>query len=110
MLDELDAKVTAYRELAEKIEELEALKKEISQEILRLMPENEHTVHLSRFQVRRIVRLSIKTSVEIAKTFGATKMKEIIDSDKIKKLLASGCHIPDVSEIRFIQVSKKANE
>lgn len=107
MFDEIEAKVVVYKKLAEKIEELEAQKKEISQEILRLMPENGNTVHLPQFCVRRIVRLSIKTSVEIAKTFGATKMKEVVDGDKIKKLLTSGCYIPDVSEIQFIQVSKK---
>jgi hypothetical protein len=32
-----------------------------------------------------------------------------IAGDKIKKLLASGCTIPNVSEIEFIQVSRIKN-
>lgn len=101
----IENKVQAYRELAKKIEALEEQKRQLSQEILQLMPQEVQVMRVLEFQVKRMSKLSIKTSLEVAKAFGAAKIQEVVDKEKIKQLVQQGLSIPDVSEIQFIQVS-----
>jgi len=101
----LEEKIKAYKELRRKIEELEEKKKVLVAEILDLIPKESKILHVAEYLVKRITRLSIRISLENAKLFGAVKMEEIIDKEKIKKLFALGHSLPDVSEIEFIQVS-----
>jgi hypothetical protein len=97
-------KIKTYRELRRKIDELDEHRRQLGAEILELMPaENDHLC-IADYQVKRIVRLSIKTSLETAKSFGAVKMQEVVDKEKIKTLYESGQTIPDVSKIQFVQI------
>ncbi len=105
-MGQLEDKVNAYKELGSRIEELTAQKKKLTQEILELIPKEEDIIDISQYRVKRMVLFSIKTSLETARTFGAVKMEEIVDKKEIKKLLAQGVFIPDVTETHFIQVSK----
>ena len=106
----LEEKVISYRELALKIAELESEKKLLSQEILMLMPRNAETLRIQNLQVKRFTRLTIKTSLEDAKIFGAIKIEEVVDKDALKKLLSQGIFIPDITESTFIIVSKVVTE
>lgn len=105
----LEEKVKAYKELGGQIEALEEQKKALAREILQLMPADAKTVRIADYQVRRISRLSIKTSMETATLLGAVKTEEVIDREKIKELYAKGHQVPDVFEIQFIQVSQRAS-
>ena len=105
-MDEIENKVAAYKELGQKIEELEEQKKKLVEEILTLMPQEAQSLRVAHFQVKRIVRLSIKTTLEEAKVWDAIKLEQVLDKQKIKKLFASGQPIPNVSEYQYIQVSK----
>jgi hypothetical protein len=100
----LETKIAKYAELRQQIEELENQKKALTCEILELFPQEKSTVSIPGYRVKRASLLSIKTSLESAKQFGAVKMKEVIDKEKIKKLYIEGHNPPDVSEIHFIQV------
>jgi hypothetical protein len=100
----LEEKVRAYKELGKKIEELEAQKKAIVDQILHILPKETKNVQIAEYQVKRISRLSIKTSLENAKLLGAVKTQEVIDRAKIKDLYEQGLSVPDVTEIQFIQV------
>jgi hypothetical protein len=101
----LEDKVNVYKELSRTIEELENQKKGLVQEILQLIPKETKTVCVLDYQVKRMSRFSIKTSLESARAFGAVKVEEVVDKKKIKQLIEQGQFIPDVSEIHYIQVS-----
>jgi len=102
----IEEKVKIYKELARQIEELETYKKAIVAEILQLLPKDRKNVRIAEYNVRRMTRLSIRTSLEEAKRFEAVKLEEVIDKEKIKSLFALGHSVPGVSEFQFIQVSK----
>lgn len=102
---ELEEKVKAYKELVSKIEEFEEQKRLLAADILILMPKEKNSVRVAGFQVRRIMRLSIKTSIDEAKLLGAVKLEEVIDKEMIKELFTKGHPVPNVSQIQFIQVS-----
>jgi len=106
----LEEKLKVYKELRQSIEELEERKKCLADEILQLLPKETKTVHVGEYQVRRMARLSIRTSLESARTLGAVKMEESVDKEKLKELLKLGVDVPDVSEIQYIQVSLLAKE
>jgi hypothetical protein len=67
------------------------------------MPEK--TLKTADYLVRCYQRLNIKTSLEEARLFDATKMMETVDKDKIKQLHELGEAVPGISEIHYIQVS-----
>ncbi len=75
-----------------------------------LMPQNEEKIKLQNLQVKRYSRLTIKTTIETAKSFGATKIEEIVDKDEIKKLVTQGIFIDGVTESTYIIVSKLTRE
>lgn len=100
----LQNKVDRYIELRTQIEELERQKKELSAEILELIPKDTANIHLPNCRVKRASLLSIRISLENAKQFGAIRMKEVVDRDKIKELYKAGQNLPDVSEVHYVQV------
>jgi hypothetical protein len=100
----LETKIARYVELRQQIEELENQKKALMSEVLELLPQETPSVFIPGYRVKRASLLTIKTSLESAKQFGAVKMKEVVDKEKIKKLYLEGLNPPDVSEVHFIQV------
>ena len=105
--ESIEEKVKVYKTLTEKIEELEAQKKILAFDILNRMPQEAKSMYVADFQVRRIVRLNIKTSLEAAQSLDAVQWKEVVDKEKIKSLYELGHPVPDVTEIQYIQVSKR---
>ena len=101
----LEEKIAIYKDVKNKIEELENQKKILVAEILQLIPNEVKSIEVAGDFVKRFCRLSIRTSLENAKLFNAVKMQEVVDKEKIKKLYEQGQQIPDVSEIHYIQVS-----
>ena len=100
----LETKIAKYVELRQQIEELENQKKALASEVLEMFPPETPTLSVPGYRIKRASLLSIKTSLECAKQFGAIKMKEVVDKEKIKKLYMEGHNPPDVSEVYFIQV------
>lgn len=98
----LEEQIRAYKELSNKIAELEGQKKELSAAILGQMTQKK--VHIAGYTVTRYDRLSIKLSIEDARQFGATKMTEVLDRAKIKELYQSGQSLPGVSSWSGLQV------
>lgn len=102
----LEEKIIAYKELRRKIDEMEEQKKLLITEILQLMPTDAKTVHVDDCRVSRYVRYSVRTSLETAKLFDATKIEEVVDKKRLKELFVLGHPIPDVTQSEFITVSK----
>ena len=100
----LEEQIKTYRELGDKIEELELQRKALGVGILQQMQEK--TLKLGGFVVRSCKRLSIKLSIEEARIFDATKMEEVVDKVRIKALYEQGEPVPGVSTIEYIQVSQ----
>lgn len=100
----LEEQIKRYKELAQKIEELERQKKALGVDILEQMTDK--TLRIADYLVRHCSRLSIKLSITEARSLNATKMEETIDRDKIKSLYQLGNPIQGVSESHFIQVSQ----
>jgi hypothetical protein len=105
---ELEEKVAKYKELGTQIAELEKEKKLLATEILQYIPKEKKSIQVAGSSVKRVRRLSIKTSLEAAKLYDAVKIEEVVDKEKIKLLYEQGEEIPDVSEIEYIQVSSGA--
>jgi predicted phage-related endonuclease len=107
----LEEKAAEYIELKKTIEALEARKKALAAEMLECMPKESRHVDLSKWWVKKASILSIKTSLAHAQRFGAVKIEEVIDKEKLKQLYKSGQNPPGVSEIHYIQVyTKKVQE
>ncbi len=104
----LEEQVQAYKELSRYIADLETQKKELSHAILKQMTEK--TLFVAGYIVRRYDRFSIKTSLEEARKFGATKMEEVLDRGKLKKLHQSGQEIPGITPSTCIQISLQTQE
>lgn len=97
----LEEKILEYKALNAKIKELEESKQKVYQEILSSFPPDKTSIHSENFRVNQYTRLSIKTSLEDARPFKATKTEEVVDKDKIKELVLSGIFVPDVTESRY---------
>ncbi len=102
----LEEKVRTYKELRAKIKEMEAQTKTLIAEILELMPTETKSIRVAEYQVRRWVRFSVRTSLETARLFDATKMEEVVDKDRLKQLFEQGHPIPDVSQSQLINITK----
>ena len=106
----LEKKIAAYKDLGKRIEELERQKKVLVAEILQFIPIETKSIQIAGNCVKRVRRLSIRTSIESAKLFHAVKMQEVVDKEKIKRLYEQGQQIPDVTEFEFIQVTTLVKE
>lgn len=100
----LEDQIRLHKELSRKIEELEEQKKALGMTILQQM-QGRKSLQLAGFLVRRFDRLSIKLSIEEARSLNAVKVEEAVDKDKIKALYHNGHPIKGVSEIQYIQIS-----
>ncbi len=107
---ELEEKIARYKDLGHQIAELEMQKKALVAEILQSIPKESKSIQVAGNNVKRVRRLSIRTSLEAAKLFEAVKMQEVVDKDKLKKLYEQGQNIPDVTEFEYIQVSTLKEE
>ncbi len=105
----LEEKAAAYRALKTKVDELEKQKRALGAEILQLLPQDAEKISVGAYRVKRMSRLSIRTSVETARQLGAVKTEEVVDKDKIKELVLQGIAVPDVTEVVFVQVSEIAS-
>lgn len=98
----LEEQIRLHKSLSQQIEELETRKRELGATILAEM--NGKTLRIGPYTVRRISRLSIKMSLDQARTLNATRLTETLDKDKIKDLHASGHPIAGVHIIEYIQI------
>lgn len=99
----LEEQIRQHKEISRKIEELEELKRTLSQSIMYAMQGK--SLQLGGFLVKRHSRLSITTTTDEARDFNAIKLEKVVDKDKIKALYKSGTPIPGVKEIEYIVVS-----
>lgn len=106
----IEEKVLAYQDLRAKIKALEEEKQKIYQEILDAFPTNELLIESEHFRLKKHTRLSIKTTVEQARAFDATKTEEIVDKDKIKQLIYSGTFVPNVKESSYFFVHERTED
>ncbi len=104
----LENDVRSYKELSIKIALLEQEKKTLGSAILEQLCEK--SLSIAGYTVRRYHRFSITTDLKEARKFGATKIEEVIDKEKLKKLHQSGEDIPGVSLIPILQVSVQKPE
>jgi len=98
-----EEQVKKHKEISRQIEELEETKKALSLSIMAQMQSK--SVRTEDFLIKCCQRLSIKLTLEEARTLNATKMEEAVDKDKIKSLYEQGQSIQGVSEIHYIQIS-----
>ncbi len=99
----LEEKMIAYREICQKIHQLEEEKKTLSQSILKEMPTKKMV--FPNYIARIYKRLSIHIPMEQARMLDATKMIEQVDKDKIKEIHNSGVVLEGVKEISYLVVS-----
>lgn len=100
---DLNDQIKLHKELSKKIEEMENQRKALGLAIMQQMQSK--ILRLDGFIVRRCSRLSIKISIEQARSLNAIKLEESIDKDKIKTLYNNGQSIQGVNEIEYIQIS-----
>lgn len=103
---DLEDQIKLHKELSKKIEEMEDQKRVLGLAIMQQMQSK--TLRIPGFLVRCCSRLSIKLSIEEARSLDAIKLEELIDKDKIKALYNSGQSINGVSEIQYIQISEQS--
>lgn len=101
---DLEDQIKLHKALSKKIEEMEEEKKALGLAIMKQM-ENKKLC-IPGFIVRCYSRLSIKLSLDEARSLNAVKLEEVVDKDKIKTLYNSGQSINGVSEIQYIQISE----
>ena len=61
----------------------------------------------AEFRAIRYQRLSIRTSLKMARQLDATKMEEQVDKEKIKQIFHSGVSIEGVELLTYLLVSVK---
>jgi len=99
----LEDQIKLYKDLSQKIEEMEEQKKALSHTIMQAM--QGRTLKLAGYLVRCCSRLNIKVTLDEARILNAVKLEEIVDKEKIKALCKDGQLINGVSEIKYIQIS-----
>ena len=107
-MQNLEDQVRRYREIGDIIEELEQEKKFLSTAILEQMLDKKERV--AEFTVRKVQRLTFKTSLEEARSLLATKTEEVVDKDKLKELYLAGTEVPGATTHHFLNVSLKTSD
>ncbi len=97
----LEEKILRYKQIQEQVKKLEEEKQHVYKEILQSFPQEETEIFSERYRVKRYSRMTIKTTVEEARVFQATRIEEIIDKEKIKELVQSGILVPNVTEASY---------
>jgi hypothetical protein len=103
---DLEDQIKLHKALSKKIGEMEEEKKALGLAIMQQMQSK--TLRIPGFIVRCCNRLSIKLSLEEARSLNAVKLEEVVDKDKIKDLYHSGQSINGVSEIYYVQVTEQS--
>ena len=80
----LEHQIRLHKELSKKIEEMEEQKRQLGAAIMQQMQSK--TLQIPGFIVRHCSRLSIKLTLEEARSFNAVKLEETVDKDTIKAL------------------------
>ena len=102
----LEDQIKLHKALSKKIEELEEEKRILGLAIMQQMQSK--TLRIPGFVVRCCNRLSIKLSIEEARSLNAVKLEELVDKEKIKSIYNSGQSITGVSEIHYIQITEQS--
>src|SRR5580704_538756 len=100
----LEEKILKYRQCQEQIKLLEEEKQQLYHEILQSFPRETPEIFSDHFRVKRYCRLNIKTTLEEARSFNATKTEELVDKDKIKTLIHQGVLVPNVTETVYFLI------
>lgn len=100
----LEQKLKEYRQIADQIKELEAKKKEVSQIILNMIPQEMKKLTTPHYKVFKQQRLSFKTTIEEATGLHAVKTEVVLDKEKLKAMIEEGQDVPGVSKSEFILV------
>lgn len=99
----LEQQLKIYRDIGNKIAQLEEQKKSLGAAIMEQMQSDKLVI--DDCTVRRYERLNIKTTIEEARSLNAVKTEEVVDKDKIKSLHEQGQPINGISTTRYIVVS-----
>jgi hypothetical protein len=97
----LEEKIIEYKELQAQIKVLEEKKAESYKEILASFPKNSQEINSENFRVKRYTKFTIRTTLEEARAFQATKVEESVDKERIKELIHTGICIPHVTETSY---------
>lgn len=100
----LEEQIRLHKTISKRIAQLEEERKLLGLAIMQQMAGN--VLNIPGYCVKRYKRMSIKLSIEDARSLNAVKLEEIVDKDKIKMLVSNGKSIPGVSETQFIQISE----
>ncbi|HLB52870.1 MAG TPA: hypothetical protein VJK48_04105 [Chlamydiales bacterium] len=103
--ESLSNQLERYNRLLQKQDALCKEKKQLTESILSSM--SSEMVETSQLKAIREQKLSIRTSLEEARTFGATKMVEQVDKEKIEDLYLSGVSVPGVKLLSHLSVKSK---
>lgn len=98
----LETYIRVYKELTQRIAELEEQKKQLGHVILQQMKAK--TMLVAGYLVRKCERLNVSTDLQKAREWHATKVEEVVDKDKLKHLYQAGHEIPGISISQFIQI------
>ncbi|MDE3046530.1 MAG: hypothetical protein KGJ02_07825 [Verrucomicrobiota bacterium] len=99
----LEEQVKLYKELAQKINEMEEHKKALGQLIVQQMTIPK--MQIGSYRVCSYTRVSVKTPLEEARRWNAIEMVETVDKEKIKALHKLGHPVSGISESQYITVS-----
>lgn len=97
----LEEKIIEYKALQEQIKALEEKKAELYKQILASFPRDSGEINSENYRVKRYTKFTIRTTVEEARAFQATKVEESVDKEKIKELIHSGIFVPNVTEASY---------
>lgn len=100
----LEEQIKLHKTISKRIAQLEEERKQLGLIIMKQMAAN--ILQIPGFCVKRYKRLSIKLSIEDARSLNAVKLEEIVDKDKIKMLISNGTTISGVSETQYIQITE----
>ncbi len=107
----LEEKILKYKQIQEQVKRLEEEKQHVYKEILQSFSQDEKEVFSANYRVKRYFRMTIKTTVDEARNFQATRTEEIVDKEKIKELVHSGIFVPNVTESAYFFIySLKSKE
>lgn len=100
----LEEQIKRHKEISQQIEQLEEQKRTLGLAIMEQMSCN--SLQIPGYRVKLCKRISIKLSIEEARSLNAVKLEETIDKEKIKILFSNGQGIHGVSEIQYIQITE----
>jgi hypothetical protein len=106
----LEIQLKEYKELSKHIRELEERRKELGKNLLQNFPCPANKYQTPNFRVSRHQRVSIKTPLEQARIFNATKFEENIDKEKLKALYSTGTSVPGITTTEYIMINPVKKE